>query len=83
MQNQTADTVMYHLGMLVLEYNCPHTIQMDNGANLCSSQVTEMLDCFGVNARHITSYNKSANGKIENVNRLYQTELRIFCIRGK
>ena len=77
MENQTSNVIKYHMSIMILEFNIPSEIQFDNGANLKADTVTDMLDMFGINYRYITPYNKVAQGRIENVNRLFQQELRI------
>jgi len=48
---------------------------------MVDEEIKMLSELFGTNVRHIVPYNKQAQGKIENAQRLYQTEIRIMQIK--
>ena len=77
MTDQTGDTIAHHFAEILLDFQIPLIVQMDNGRNLNCPAVLTLLDTFNVTVRNISRGNSPANGVIERSFLKLQNELRL------
>ena len=75
MQDEKASTLKYCRAIFITEMK---VLQMDNSAGFRSVEVAEMLELFGILLRFITARNKQSQGKVEQCNRMFQTQIRLL-----